>query len=400
MSPRHWKLLSDFVNLPTAPFVETAALDFIRRFVAARPQLSARADRYGNLLVTYAQGPLRRNSRPVLLAGHLDHPGFIVEEILDRRTLRASWRGWVRPEFFSNARVRFWNRAQWVRGRVVEVISASIESTSPAPRRRAAAASARSFGAESPPSGVVVRTAADVPLGAPGMWDFPDARRIGRRLHARACDDVVGVAAILRFLDNLCRKKTPARCHAFFTRAEEVGFGGALAACADGGVPRDAIVVAIECSKAIAGVLLGDGPVLRVGDKATVFTPAATAFCQTVAEDLAKADSAFRFQRKLMDGGTCESTVYCHYGYDATGICLPLLNYHNMDVERGRIAPEIIDLDDLDNLVAWFEALATTRRDFDGSHPGLDQRLDSLLRKHRPTLLATARAVRRDAAGH
>lgn len=398
MSPRHWKLLTEFINLPTAPFVETAPLDFIRRFVAARPPLSGRSDRYGNLLVSYTVGASRRKTRPVLLAGHLDHPGFVSEALLDARTLRASWRGWVRPEFFPNARVRFWNGDMWVRGRVVEVIPATTEGT--APRRRRATASARSFGAESPPAGVVVRTTAEVPVGAPGMWDFPDARRVGRRLHARACDDVVGVAAILCFLDIMCRKKSPARCHAFFTRAEEVGFGGALAACADGGLPRDAIVVAIECSKAIAGVSLGAGPVLRVGDKATVFTPAATAFCQTVAEDLAKANSSFRFQRKLMDGGTCESTVYCHYGYDATGICLPLLNYHNMDLERGRVAAEIIDLDDFENLVAWFEALATTSLTFDGSHPGLDQRLDALLHKHRPTLLATARAVRRDAAGH
>jgi endoglucanase len=160
-------------------------------------------------------------------------------------------------------------------------------------------------------------------------------------------------------------------------------------------VPRDAVVVAVECSKAIAGVNLGDGPVLRVGDKASVFTPAATAYCQVVAERLAAKDKSFKYQRKLMDGGTCESTAYCHHGYDATGICLPLGNYHNMDTERRKIAPEFVDVRDFQWLVQWFIALADSPAEvaFDGRHPGLDARLDTLLKKHRPHLLRTAGRV-------
>ena len=110
------------------------------------------------------------------------------------------------------------------------------------------------------------------------------------------------------------------------------------------------LVVGVECSQAIAGVTLGAGPILRVGDKATVFTPAATAYCQVVAEQLAAQDKSFTFQRKLMDGGTCESTAYCHYGYNATGICLPLGNYHNMDEARGRLGPEFLDVRDVGTL--------------------------------------------------
>jgi endoglucanase len=36
------------------------------------------------------------------------------------------------------------------------------------------------------------------------------------------------------------------------------------------------------------------------------------------------------WQRKLMAGGACEASVFCQYGYEATCICLPLGNYHNM----------------------------------------------------------------------
>jgi hypothetical protein len=45
-----------------------------------------------------------------------------------------------------------------------------------------------------------------------------------------------------------------------------------------------------------------------------------------------------------MDGGTCESSAYCQRGYDATGICIALGNYHNMNVRRKRIGPEYVDL--------------------------------------------------------
>lgn len=227
------------------------------------------------------------------------------------------------------------------------------------------------------------------------MWRLADAPIRANKLYARACDDLAGLAAVICMLDEICRGRSRIPCLAFFTRAEEVGFGGALAAVEARTIPRNAVIVAVECSKAIAGVAMGGGPVLRVGDKASVFTPAATAFCQVVAESLAADNNQFLFQRKLMDGGTCESTVYCQHGYDATGICLPLGNYHNMDVTKKRIGPEFIDVRDYLNLVKWFIALAESpaKMRFEGKHPGLSKRLDALLRQNRPRLLSTARAA-------
>jgi endoglucanase len=98
--------------------------------------------------------------------------------------------------------------------------------------------------------------------------------------------------------------------------------------------------------------------VLRVGDKSTVFTPSATAFCRRVADELARRDRSFVYQRKLMDGGSCESSAYCDFGYTATGLCMALGNYHNMDTRRRRIAPEYVGTSDFENLVKWFVALA------------------------------------------
>ncbi len=388
------KTLRTLVDLPTAPFVEGRIIDYIRGFVAARPQLAMQTDRFGNLLVRYRPGrTARRRGRGILFAAHMDHPGFCATQMLDSRRVRADFRGWVTFRYFPNQRIQFYSKGRWIPGKIVEV----IRQRPAGPGARRALASARSFGADAPPAAVVARVEAAVEPGSPGMWALPDARIQGRRIMARMCDDIAGLAAILCMLDEICRREIAAPCHAFFTRAEEVGFAGALAAVDAGSVPNGSLIVAVECSKAVAGVALGGGPVLRVGDKASVFTPAATAYCQVVAEELAASDPSFIFQRKLMDGGTCESTAYCHFGYDATGICLPLGNYHNMDTDRGRIGPEFIDLRDFSNLVKWFVILAASPATlkFDGAHPGLAKRLDALLKQHRPRLLKTARALGR-----
>lgn len=400
----HRRILHDLVNLPTAPFVERHVIAYIREFVGRRPTLSISPDRFGNLLVTYeprrGRTPAKKRPasksrlgfRPILFAAHMDHPGFLAGEAVDARHIHAEWHGWVMASFFKGAGVRFFSAGRWVKGTITEVIREKpVKGDS-----RRAAPGARNAPADNPPAGVIVRVNKPVEPGSPGMWDLPNAVVKDNRIHCRVCDDLAGLAAILAMLDAICRKPIATKTYAFFTRAEEVGFAGALCAVADKTVPRECVVVAVENSKAITGVSLGAGPVLRVGDKASVFTPAATAYCQVSAEALAARDKSFVFQRKLMDGGTCESTAYCHYGYEATGICLPLGNYHNMDLEQKRIAPEYVDVRDYDNLVKWFIALAQApaTQPYDGRHPGLDKRLDGLLKKHRPRLLESSRNTR------
>jgi putative aminopeptidase FrvX len=324
-----------------------------------------------------------RKSRPILFAAHMDHPGFIAEKMLDGGRVQAEWRGGVQARYFAKEKLRFYSGGRWIPGTIEKVIPQKAGKGS---RRGKAAAG------DAPPKAVVARVKGRVAKGSPGMWACGDAKIRGGRLHCRASDDLSGVASILCTLDEIDRRGVRCPCYAFFTRAEEVGFAGALAAVEGKTIPEKVIVVAVENSKALPGVSLGDGPVLRVGDKATVFTPAATAYCQVVAEKLAKEDKKFRFQRKLMDGGTCESTAYCHYGYEATGICLPMVNYHNMDVDRKRIAPEAVDVSDFLNLVRWFTALAESpiKMEFDGGCSGMGKRLEGLRKKYAGRLVKTS----------
>ena len=136
---------------------------------------------------------------------------------------------------------------------------------------------------------------------------------------------------------------------------------------------------AVETSSELPGASVGEGPILRVGDSTGTFTPGLTAFCHEVGLDLARRDRSFKPRRKLMDGGSTETLPYLNAGHEATGMCVALGNYHNMDRRRGRIGPEFIDLGDFAGLVRWFAALARSRRSSDGlgqAVPMMVRRLD------------------------
>src|SRR5690606_25777028 len=187
---------------------------------------------------------------------------------------------------------------------------------------------------------VELEARAPVPPGAFGTWDLVPFRRAPRDpdlLETRAADDLAGVAAILALLDAI-DEIDPARrvdVQGLFTRAEEVGFVGAVAVARARRLPPGARIVAVEASKALPNARQGDGPILRVGDRTSIFDDGLTRWIARVGTELAGpagrgGAERFRWQRRLMDGGTCESTAYQLYGYRCAAMCLPLGNYHNM----------------------------------------------------------------------
>lgn len=58
---------------------------------------------------------------------------------------------------------------------------------------------------------------------------------------------------------------------AVFTRAEEQGFIGTLAMIRSGALPPSTKIISVETSKALPGVVLDGGPVIRLGDRASMF---------------------------------------------------------------------------------------------------------------------------------
>ena len=169
-----------------------------------------------------------------------------------------------------------------------------------------------------------------------------------------SCDDTVGCAAVLALLDELCRRKIRKKVMAIFTVAEEAGFQGAKYICMKKRIPKSVNLIAIETSSRLPTANIGDGVVIRVGDRLNIFTPAVTAFMVDIAKDLKSKNKNFKYQRKLMDGGTCESTVYNAFKYTNGAVCIPLGNYHNRNVRTGKIQPEFVSMNDLYNMVQLF----------------------------------------------
>lgn len=365
------RILQEMLSIPTAPFAEHKVLAYVERFCADHKGVSISRDPSGNLLARVHVGA-PKVARPVCITAHLDHPGFVTDRMVGTNTVRAFWRGGVPKDYFVGASVRFDMSDRWSKARIQSIKTVKRDGLERV-------------------NTALMQVREEIPTGTIGMWDFPDPVIKGSKIYARACDDLAGASAMLCAIDILSREGKSCDAYFFFTRAEEVGFVGAIAAAKAGTIPQKCFVVAMETSSERPFAKIGDGPILRVGDKASTFTHAVTAHCHQVAKDLAKADKKFVFQRKLMDGGTCESSAYCTLGHEATGLCVALGNYHNVDAKRKKLGPEYIDLNDFAGVVKWFVALARSPRQYTGRDETLVDQMTKLEERYARLLGATVR---------
>lgn len=352
----------DLLTSPTAPYFEDGPSRVVRAFVAERAGLELRVDAHANLIVTWpgaapasgardassartrsARGSSRRAGagRPspsrgtvaptLAFSAHLDHPGFHALGVR-KGVHRAAFHGGVPARFMPGSRVRFHDPRDGSACATAVVATAAVQGD----------------------DGIVAELAdvrGRIGRGSFGVFDLPDGVVRGTRLHARVCDDLMGAASILCTLDHVWRTSTESPLIGVFTRAEETGFVGCLGLLESKSLPRDTWVVGLECSPKRSTALVGHGPVLRVGDRQSVFDPEITLELDEAMTRVAARVPEFRRQRALMDGGSCESTAYNHYGVRAGAMCLALGNYHNCGPAQ-TIAPEYVDWNDFEGLVA------------------------------------------------
>jgi endoglucanase len=312
-----------------------------------------RRDRAGNLLIA------RRRAAPSLfVTAHLDHPAF-VGTAARGTTVELEWRGGVHEPYFHDARIEVFD----ARGRAHPARITGLDAAA-VPFRRVTARIERTRAAR--PSRALA-----IGPGNIARWRFARREPLPRItrgvLRTYACDDLAGVAAALATMDRLGARAATAHVGLAFTRAVEVGFVGAIAACKAKSISRHARLICLETSRSFPESPVGAGPIVRVGDRSSVFEPALTNAISLLMTEHEKADPGFRWQRKLMPGGTCEATTFSTYGYQATCLCLPLGNYHNMvDIDAvlagrrpARVGPEFISIDDFHGLVEMLVLCAT-----------------------------------------
>ena len=142
-------------------------------------------------------------------------------------------------------------------------------------------------------------------------------------------------------------------------------------------------------SREMPPIKMGQGVIIRVGDRSTVFDSEATRFLVEVAGELKPANPDFQFQRALMSGGSCEGTVFAEAGYQTAALCVALGNYHNCG-RRSRVTAEFVSLDDAINMVALLTRAAVMLPRFRRPTDRLRLRLRRLHRASRRRLRSTA----------
>ena len=359
------KLLLEVTSLPTAAGREDRVIAAIERWVAARAKRVVLArDRYGNL--TIAQhgflAACAKGVKPVMITAHLDHPAFVVTAVRAKGKgektaveLDLEFRGGVYDPYFKGAMLEVFDR-QTKKGFDAKIVSLDAK-TDPVtkPFKTVVAKLMKASAAKSIAAGSIAR------------WKFPKAEVKKGLVHTHACDDLAAVAAALAAFDGISRDASLAHVALLFTRSEEIGFIGAIGAAREGSVPKGARLVCLENSRSFPhDSPIGAGPIVRVGDRLSVFTPELTNRVGDIAAAHAKDNSAFKYQRKLMPGGACEATAFAAYGIASTCVCLPLGNYHNMEEidavlagnKKPRVGREFISADDYHWLVELLEVVA------------------------------------------
>ena len=311
------------LSRPTAPFHEAAVREAIVSSLAPCPRVEVRQDAFGNLIAHYRGTDPAPPARYALCA-HMDHPG------------------WVRPD-------------------------------------PPAAGGERVFLGGVPENYLAKNRERVRDFGAFAMWDLPDYALREERIHSRACDDLIGCVAIVATLERLHEAQAPGSVYGLFTRAEEVGFAGAVAMARAGWLQAENLtVISLEASSERPPAKMGEGVIVRVGDKTSVFDHEVTA------ELLAAAERAgLAVQRCLMSGGSCEATAFRLYGVRCGALCVALGNYHNCGPDE-RIEPEFVSVEDVRSLVALCSELAERPADAPDPDDLLRTRIEARLLQYQP----------------
>lgn len=337
--------LAELTTLPTASGLEDRVVEWVEAWVARREGLTFARDSGGNVIIAQRQPG---NEAPVFAVAHMDHPAFVIID----SDGSFEFRGWVDAPYFDNAAIHVVSRDDGPHG--------AVTGYDPEAKRGTA------------DFDDVVR------VGDIAMWSLEEQGASRGLFQAPACDDLAGAAAALAALDEARHHPELRHFGVLLTRAEEVGLIGAIHAAKNKTIPGEARLLSIETSRELPTARIGDGPIIRIGDRSTVFDRQMSNRISRAAEG-----AGLAHQRKLMDGGGCEATAFGVFGYQATGLCLALGNWHNrgnLDAveagDPGEAVPmmEQISIEDFHGLV---DLLLLAARAVDEDDP-ITARLDVL----------------------
>lgn len=328
------ELLSELGKFNATSFWEDGPADYVAGH-AAKAGLDVSIDEWGNVLVS--KSGTDSDAPGIAFVAHTDHPGYEVVS-QDERQLTLKTLGGV-----GVAAGREGTQI-WVIGSDGERIPARITGAEAATSKFSKSREADGWlGTDT----VFAELDSDNSLGdlpLPAVPTLPDFELEDGMIRMRAADDLAGCAAILAALESLVATETKGSVYGLFTRSEEVGLVGARLAAENELLPKNTIVVSVETSSVLPGAEIGEGVVIRTGDRAATFDYEAEAYLSEAAQKMKSANPEIKFQRQLMNAGGCEASAFKAFGYKVTGTAFPLGAWHNRG-ESG-IEAEFISKDD------------------------------------------------------
>ena len=306
--------LKRLMEIPSSPYYEAALSDYIQSYLDSL-QLKFKTDQFGNIICRYTNGNIK-NTSPVALIAHMDHPGIELLEQLNGHTDKylAKPLGGVPFAVFN-------------RTFPVSIVTSSGERIPAISKPLKESQNSKNYSKNNLEIQILESTKLTPPVQV--IFDVEEFHSTNEIITARALDDLAGCSAMLSTLEYLVTNEKTANVFTIFTRAEEVGLIGARLLAKNKTIPMNSTIISIEASPIIPGVIQGDGPIIRTGDALTTFDATAELILYNSAKSLQKEDPHFVFQRHLMSGGACEATAFAQEGYNVTGIALPLGNWHN-----------------------------------------------------------------------
>ena len=183
---------------PAAPYHEELVASEVIA-ICRELELFCKPDSFGNLILSAAKRPAKA---PIVLAAHMDHPGFRIHRQISPTQFAADFLGGVGDSYFKP-------------GTLLRLMPGNI----PASLSKRIDADKRTFEIQ----------AASNPSAPPrfAVWDLPEFSSDNNRITGRVCDDLIGCATILTVLATLRGSPSAANVIGALTRAEEVGFHGA-----------------------------------------------------------------------------------------------------------------------------------------------------------------------------
>ena len=325
-------ILKDLGAYPATPFFERGPAEYVKKTLD-RLSIPYFCDSFGNIIGHHQNNPA--DTAAIAFVAHMDHPGFEAIETTAHGLVAKASGGVPAAAIAKSIPVLVLSSDG---KRVPAFTTPHPESAAPDDRRGQRLVYVH-------PS-----TNIDLPIPSPIVFDLPDFIREEDIIRMRAVDDLAGCAAILSSLDQLVKSKATANVYGVFTRAEEIGLYGARLLAESNTLPTETVIISIESSPVIPGVIQGEGPVIRTGDAAYTFSATAEQILSSARDSLQKKFGDFKSQRQLMSGGICEATAFAALGYNVTGLAFPLGNYHNATTQfadlNGEVDAEYIHLSD------------------------------------------------------